>query len=270
MPLFDIIILAIIQGLTEFLPVSSSGHLVLTHEFLGNNISDLCWEQNRMIDVAVHVGTLFSVLLYFRSDIITIVRGIIAQSPEGLKLLQFLIIASIPVVLAGLGLHLLKPDWLCLIQIMAWTTLIFGIVLWVADHFSKADKDLSGMTYKDAVIVGCAQMLALIPGTSRSGITMTAARFLGFTRVEAAHFSLLLSIVAIGGAGFLSTLDLIETQNFDLGLDVLLAAFLAFISGWAAIAVMMRWLQHSTFTPFAIYRIVLGLVLLGLIYTGIL
>ena len=118
-------------------------------------------------------------------------------------------------------------------------------------------------------MIGCAQMLALVPGTSRSGITMTAARALGYSRTEAAHFSLLLAIVAIAGAGFLGVMDIMEADNMTLGLDALIAALLSFLSGWAAIALMMGWLQKSTFTPFAVYRIILGIGLLIAIYSGI-
>jgi len=269
MPLYHIIILAIIQGITEFLPVSSSGHLVLTHTILGDGKTDLCWETNRLIDVAVHVGTLLSVLLYFRKDIATMLCGILKPQSEGFKLGFYLAIASVPVIIAGFGLQMIKPSFLCLVEVMAWMTLIFGIVLYFADKVDDG-KEIKDMNLKNAAIIGLSQMLALIPGVSRSGITMTSARFLGFSRVEAARFSLLLSIVAISGAGFLTSLDLIETGNVNLGIDVLTAVILSFIAGYIAISLMMKWLSKATFMPFVVYRIVLGIVLLGLIYGGIL
>jgi len=268
MPLYHIIILALIQGITEFLPVSSSGHLVLFHHILEGSVANLCWEDNRLIDVAVHVGTLFSVLVYFRQDLLSMAQGALCKNAEGSKLLKHIIIASIPVILAGLVLNILKPDFLCLLEIVAWTTLIFGIVLWVADKYFPDTKKLSDLNTKDAFLIGLAQMLALIPGTSRSGITMTAARFLGFSRVEAAHFSLLLAIVAISGAGFLSVIDLVHADNLELGFDFIIAAVLAFISGWIAISLMMKWLAKASFLPFVLYRIVLGGILLFLIYSG--
>jgi len=264
---YHIVLLAIIQGLTEFLPVSSSGHLVLTHYLLGEGKADLCWETNRLIDVAVHVGTLLSVLLYFRKDIAMMFCGILKPQTDGFKLGLFVILASLPVISAGLILQMLQPSFLCLIEVMAWTTLIFGSLLYFADKF-QTDKKLESMSWKGALFVGLSQMLALIPGVSRSGITMTAARFLGYSRIDAARFSLLLSIIAISGAGFLTSLDLIETSTINLGFDVLLAVFLSFIAGYIAIHLMMRWLSKSTFMPFVIYRVTLGILLLTLIYSG--
>jgi len=156
-----------------------------------------------------------------------------------------------------------------MIEIMAWMTVIFGFVLWFADKFDSSKK-LEEMNFMQALIVGASQALALIPGVSRSGITMTSARFLGFSRVESARFSLLLSIVAISGAGFLTSLDLLETGDLKIGIDVMIGVGLSFISGLIAISLMMKWLSKATFTPFAIYRVILGVVLLALIYGGML
>lgn len=267
MSLYHILILALVQGVSEFLPISSSGHLVLTHNLLGHGTADLCWETNRLMDVAVHVGTLFSVLIYFRDDIFSMLGGITKPKSEGFGLIRLLVIASTPVIIAGFIIHKLEPSFICMIEIMAWMTLIFGIILWFADKFENT-KTLNQMTNFQSFLIGLSQALALVPGVSRSGITMTSARFLGFSRVEAARFSLLLSIVAIGGAGFLASLDLIEAGTLEIGFDVLLAVGLSFISGFIAISLMMKWLAHATFLPFAIYRIILGIVLLGMIYSG--
>lgn len=267
MPLYHILILALVQGISEFLPISSSGHLVLTHALLGNENTNLCWETNRLIDVAVHVGTLLSVLLYFRNDLFTMLGGLTDKTSSGFLLLRNIVIASVPVVIAGYIIHKIEPSFMCLVEIMAWMTLVFGIVLLIADKFN-ADKKLRHMNAIEAALIGLSQALALVPGVSRSGITMTSARFLGFSRVEAARFSLLLSIVAISGAGILSGGKLLDTPNLALGTDVLLAVFLSFISGWVAITLMMKWLSNATFLPFAIYRIILGIILLGMIYTG--
>lgn len=265
MPLYHIVILALIQGLTEFLPVSSSGHLVLTHNLLGDGQNDLCWETNRMMDVAVHVGTLFSVLIYFRNDLLKMACGVTKKNQEGANLLKHIFIASLPVVIIGYIINQYQFSFLCLLQVMAWMTLMFGIVLYIADKFNS-DKTLNDMTNKDAFWVGLSQTLALIPGVSRSGITITTARFLGFNRVEAARFSLLLSIVAISGAGTLGGLDLIKTSNLDLGLNILTAVILSFLSGLIAIHFMMKWLSKATFKLFAVYRMILGVGLLILIY----
>jgi len=189
MLLYHIIILAIIQGLTEFLPVSSSGHLVLTHHLLGGGNTDLCWEHNRMMDVAVHVGTLFSVLIYFHKDILMMISGVFRPQSEGFGLSKNMIIASIPVVIAGFTIQQFQFSFLCLLETMAWMTLIFGIVLWWADKY-QTGREVHNMGTKHAIIIGLSQILALIPGVSRSGITMTSARFLGYSRVAAAKFSL--------------------------------------------------------------------------------
>ena len=265
-----IIILALVQGITEFLPISSSGHLILVHTVFGEAQS---WEYTKILDVAVHVGTLFAVLLYFRKDVAIMIKGIVPffrldfkNSAAALNL--HILIASVPIIIAGFLLHLWQPSWLLLTEIVAWTTLIFGIVLWIADTKTDTHKTNDELTAKDALLIGCAQILALIPGTSRSGITMTMSRFLGYNRTESARFSLLLSIIAITGAGALGALDVIKSDNASLGLDVLIAMILSFVSGWISIALMMKWLQKMTFTPFAIYRIILGAGLLIILYGG--
>lgn len=283
MVLFHIVILALIQGITEFLPISSSGHLVLAHAFMDGAAVDEAarWAEDLTMDVAVHVGTLFAVLLYFYRDIWSMVRGLIGllcinkaateqggADQEGAQLCLYVVLASLPVIVAGFALHAWAPAFVRSVEIMAWATLIFGIVLWAADHFSPADKMLVTLNWKSALLIGLAQVLALIPGTSRSGITMTAGRALGFSRRESARFSLLLAVVAISGAGTLSGIDLWQSGDLALGKEAALAAGLSFVTALGAIALMMKWLEKSSFTPFALYRIILGLILLGLIYSG--
>ena len=273
MVLHHIIIIALVQGITEFLPVSSSGHLVLSHALLDGNIHDIRWHKDDVtLDVAVHLGTLLSVLLYFHRDLTSMIIAFLKPSSDitddqNVKNLPGQILcASLPVILAGFLLHYLSPDWIRSVTLVAWTTLIFGAVLWIADHYFPQHQTLSDMSYKNAFFIGCAQALALIPGTSRSGITMTAARFCGFSRTESARFSLLLAIVAIGGAGTLSAIDLIKSGDATLSLNVCIGFIFAFISGLVAIHLMMKWLEKYSFMPFVIYRLVLGLILLGFIY----
>ncbi len=268
MPLYHIIILAVVQGLTEFLPVSSSGHLVLTHHLMDEGSTDLCWEKNRLMDVAVHVGTLLSVLLYFRKDIFMMLFGLTRTDSDGFTMARNIIIASLPVIIVGFIIQQFEFSFLCMLEVMAWMTLIFGVVLMIADRFDST-LTIEKMSIKNALIIGLSQMLALIPGVSRSGITMTSARFLGYSRVEAARFSLLLSIVAISGAGALSGLDLFQEGNLVLSGDIGLAVFFSFLAGWISIILMMKWLSKASFKPFAIYRIILGVVLLGLLYGGV-
>lgn len=270
MPLIHIIILALIQGITEFLPISSSGHLVLAHAaFDGNSAQQ--WNSHILMDVAVHVGTLLSVLIYFRKDVATMLCGLISLLKGNLKhtgnlLTLKIIVGSIPVIIAGFILNMIEPSWLLATQIVAWTTLIFGIILWIADRLKPNEKTLNELGFKDAFMIGLSQCLALIPGTSRSGITMTTARFLGYNRTEAAHYSLLLGIIAISGAGTLSGIELIGNPDVTITQDILIAAALSFIAGYIAICLMMKWLSRASFTPFAIYRIILGLGLLAVIY----
>ncbi|MEZ5918452.1 MAG: undecaprenyl-diphosphate phosphatase [Alphaproteobacteria bacterium] len=263
--------LALVQGLTEFLPVSSSGHLVLVHAAFGGGRD---WESHMLLDVAVHVGTLCSVLLYFRADVLAMLAGVRdwlagRYDSKGARLNIHVLVSSIPVMVAGYILHALEPPWLLSVWIVAWTTLLFGIVLWIADLKGPVKKQQDDMGMRDALIIGCAQALALVPGTSRSGITMTAARFLGYSRTEAARYSLLLAIVAISGAGLLGGLDLVKQGDVKVTTDVLMTAFLSFVAGWVSISLMMKWLAHATFTIFAIYRVILGVGLLILLYTGI-
>lgn len=272
MILYHIILLAVIQGITEFIPVSSSGHLGLFH-----CLTDQCdhWDQNNLImDIAVHVGTLLAVLLYFWRDVISMLSGMKdtstgkAKSSDA-KLFQYVIISSVPVIIAGLALNLFEPDWLKTLYVIAWTTVIFGVVLWFADTKSPSTKEMKEMTYKDAIIVGLAQTLALVPGTSRSGITMTASRFLGYSRTESARYSMLLAMVAISGAGALISLSLLNSGDVQLGLNALVGVVVSFISSIFAITIMMKFLERSTFTIFAIYRVILGSTLLALLYSGV-
>ena len=271
MILYHIILLAVIQGLTEFLPVSSSGHLGLFHCAI-----DQCdrWDaENMVMDIAVHVGTLLSVLLYFWRDVLRMLCGVKditlgERNSDNSKLTLYVLISSVPVIMAGLILHLYEPDWLKTLHVIAWATIIFGVVLWWADRQEVATRSVKDLTFKDAIIIGAAQILALIPWTSRSGITMSAARFLGFSRKEAAHYSMLLAMVAISGAGALMGLSLLKNGDMSIGLDALIAAIFSFVAGLLAITLMMKFLEKSTFKVFAIYRVILGVALLGLLYSG--
>ena len=264
MALYHILILAIVQGITEFLPISSSGHLILTSQVLG-------WtDQGLIIDIAVHVGTLFAVLLYFWRDIWLMLAGLVllvtGRSSRGAQLALYIIVGTIPVILIGyLGKDLIGTA-LRSAEVIAWATLGFGILLWVADKFGMTLRTIEHLSWGGVLFIGLAQVLALIPGTSRSGITITAARLLGMERREAARFSMLLSIPTIIGAGVLSGYDLFKAGDIALGLDALIAAALAFLTAILAIWTLMQWLRRSSFTPFVIYRILLATGLLYWVY----
>jgi len=262
--LLQLVVLALVQGITEFLPISSSAHLVLVPYLTG-------WpDQGLIIDVAVHVGTLLAVLVYFGRDIARMLAGAGAllrgKMKPGGRLALIVVVATIPAVIAGFVLHEMVPGGIRNVEVIAWTTIGFGILLWIADRFSMTVRKAEDVGWAGAIFVGLAQALALIPGTSRSGITMTAARFLGLERTEAARLSLLLSIPTIAGAGLLAGLDLAEAGDATLTGDAVAAAALAFVSALVAIWAMMRWLGRSGFGPFVVYRLALGAVLLFLLY----
>ena len=264
MSTLHLVVLALVQGITEFLPISSSGHLILVPNVFG-------WQdQGLLIDVAVHVGTLGAVMLYFWRDVGTMLFGlgrlVTGRWDPGAKLAVMVVIGTLPVVVAGFTLNSYLPQGLRSIEVIGWATLGFGILLYAADRFGGVTRHLENLHVPDAVIIGFSQILALIPGTSRSGITMTAARMLGFDRSEAARFSLLLSIPTILGAGLLKGLELHQTGNAQLTSDALTAAGLALLSAMVAIWAMMAWLRRATFTPFVVYRIVLGILLLAFAY----
>jgi len=263
MPLYLIILVAAVQGLTEFLPVSSSGHLALIPA-----VTDQPY-QGRAIDVAAHVGTLGAVLLYLRGDLL---RMLFSLRPGGdmaqRRLIAMLAVATVPVVVAGYIVNSLDPAWLMSLTTLALANLVFAALLWHADRTGAAARQIGQMQLGGAVAIGLAQCLALIPGASRSGITMTAARYLGFERLAAARFSLLLSIPAIAGAGLLKGADLVSDGNIALGIDAALVCLLSFGFALVAISWMMRWLARADFRIFVWYRVGLGAVLLGAIAAG--
>ncbi|WP_262694177.1 undecaprenyl-diphosphate phosphatase [Kordiimonas aquimaris] len=267
--------LALVQGITEFLPISSSGHLILVPVLTG-------WpDQGLLMDVAVHVGTLAAVLLYFWRDtrgIALAAFGSVGIAParraiEGTNyttMFWCLVIATIPMVIVG-GLMVATDanDALRTPEVIASTSIIFGILLYWADKRGATTKTLDSLAIKPALIMGFAQILALIPGTSRSGVTMTAARALGFSRTEAARFSMLMSIPAILASGTAVTIKAIEEANTALAGDAAIGALLSFVSALLAIHFLMRWLTRANMTVFVVYRVVLGVALFGLIGAGI-
>ena len=259
MPFFMIILVSLVQGITEFLPVSSSGHLVLLPI-----LTDQPY-QGRTIDVAAHVGTLFAVMVFLRFEIIRIVTGLVSfgrHNESDAQLGLTLIAATIPVIAAGHYVNYADWPWLTMIETLAWSNLIFAVLLWGADHFGVTIKNMGAMRFSSALFIGLAQICALVPGASRSGVTMTAARILGFDRIAAARFSLLLSLPTIAGAGLLKTLDLVKSGDATLGADVLIVAVLSAGFAWLAIRWMMRWLARAGFGIFVYYRLALGGLLL--------
>jgi len=272
MPLLQIVVVSIVQGLTEFLPISSSGHLILAWQVLEHGTgSPVPPEAQQLImDVAVHVGTLGAVMAYLWRECWLILRGlgtaVRGRSSPGLKLFWLLVLATIPVVIAGLLLDRYVGTALRSVEVIAWAFIGFGVLLYVVDKTSLTVKTMQHIGVGSALFVGAAQVLALIPGTSRAGITMTAARMLGYERSDAARFSMLLSIPTIIAAGSLAGYKVYKAGNMQLGFDALAGAVLSFFVALVAIVAMMKWLRRATFTPFVIYRVIFGLFLLAVVY----
>ncbi|PHS37938.1 MAG: undecaprenyl-diphosphate phosphatase [Robiginitomaculum sp.] len=267
------ILLALLQGLTEFLPVSSSAHLILPAKVFG-------WpDQGPLIDLMAHLGSLGAVLLYYRLDVGRIIGGSCdlvsfkpeRQSSQRAKLALYIAIATPPALIVGFAMS--ATDWAEAVRspkIIAYAMIGFGIILWLADIWGKRTKTIEMMNWQAAALIGLAQMLAFIPGTSRSGITMTAARALGFTRSESARFSMLMAIPIILAGGGLAVFKLLKGgEDITASLqDGLVVASLSFVAAYFAIYVFMKLIERISFLPFMIYRIVLGFGLLWWLSRG--
>lgn len=260
----EAVILALVQGLTEFLPISSSAHLILPSQVLG-------WsDQGLAFDVAVHVGTLLAIVLYFRSEVFDLSKAWVKsvtgrEQTEYGRLAWLIVLSTLPAGVAGVLFNDFISTNLRSTAVIASTTILFGLVLFLADRRGARRLTINDMDVKSAVVIGLSQAMSLVPGTSRSGITMTAALLLGFTRDAAARYSFLLSIPLITVAGLLKTKELIETGSENDWFLVLLGTGVAFISAYACIHWFLVLLEKIGFTPFVIYRLLLGAVLLALI-----
>ena len=267
MSLLQIIVLALVQGITEFLPISSSGHLILVPVLTG-------WDdQGLLIDVSVHLGTLLAVLVYFKDDTKGLTMGALSHvgvkgaSAHYVTLFRLLVLATIPVVIAGGAFVVFDVNgYLRSAEVIGVTSIVFGLLLWWVDKKASLDRGLEGLTMGDAIKMGLAQVLSLIPGTSRAGITMTMARQLGYKRTEAAHFSMLMAIPTIIAAGAISILKLVKDGTNGQIMDALLTGGLAFLSALVAIHFLMNWLKRANMTIFVVYRVALGAGLLGWVY----
>ena len=263
MTLIQIIVLALVQGLTEFLPVSSSAHLILGSRVFG-------WpDQGLVFDVATHLGTLLAALVYFRNDIWQMLRPWLGRSNTDTKAKNLgitLVVASIPAIVAGCLLAGWVESHLRDVRVIAYCTIGFGLLLWWAGSRFARKLNMDSMNLKSGLLIGLAQMLALIPGTSRSGITITMGRMLGFDADTAARFSFLLSIPIIAAAGGYGVLRMFmhDTQIdwSQFGLAVVLSA----LAGWLCISAFLALLKRVGLLPFVIYRLLLGAFLLWLVY----
>ena len=263
------LLLALLQGITEFLPISSSAHLILPAKIFH-------WpDQGPLIDLMAHLGSLGAVVLYYRADVKRMIFGgfdLLSFKPERqaskrAQLALFILIATPPALIVGFGMNLLNlEEAVRSPRIIAWAMIVFGIVLWLADVWGKQEKTINTMNWKAALVIGLSQVIAFIPGTSRSGITMTAARGLGFTRSESARFSMLMSIPIILAGGSFALLKLITKGNTGAGAasltDGLIVAGLSLVTAYFAITIFMKLIDRVSFFPFMIYRLALGGALL--------
>ncbi|HXG78819.1 MAG TPA: undecaprenyl-diphosphate phosphatase [Methyloceanibacter sp.] len=264
MTIEQIIVLAFVQGVTEFLPISSSGHLIIVPQVMH-------WkDQGLVVDVLTHLGTLLAILIYFWRDVWRLVVGALellkGKVTDDGKLAVYIVLATIPAI--AFGVFLKKFGYTDLernVAVVAWNTIFYGILMLIGDMVGGQERSIKNMTLTSALIIGVAQALALIPGTSRSGVTITAGRFLGFNRPDCARFSFLLGIPATAGAIVFTVGDAIASGE-PITMDAVLCAALTFVAGILAIAFLMGLLRRISLLPFVLYRMVLGGFLLVMLY----
>ena len=248
----EILILSAVQGISEFLPISSSAHLILISNFYDLKTSSL------LIDISLHLGSLFAIIFYFRKDLFNL--------KENQKLLKLIIIGSIPLIIFGYILHTTDLIYfLRNIKVIAWATLVFGIFLFFSDQ-RKIDKNIStNLNIKIIIFIGLFQILALVPGVSRAGITLTAARFLKFNRVDSSKISFLLSIPALAGASFFGLKDVFN-QSIEINYLVIISVILSFIFSYLTVRFFLFYINQFSLNIFVIYRIIVSLILFLIIY----
>ena len=248
----EILILSAIQGISEFLPISSSAHLIIVSSLYNLKASSL------LIDISLHLGSLLAIIFFFRKDLFDI--------KSNQKLLRLIIIGSIPLIIFGYILHSTELIHLLRnIKVIAWTTLIFGIFLYFSDQKKNYKNISSNLNIKSIIFIGMFQILALIPGVSRTGITITAARLLSFNRVDSGKISFLLSIPALAGASFLGLKD-IPNESIEINLLVIIAIILSFLFSYLTVKFFLRYLNRFSLNIFVIYRITIALILFSIIY----
>ena len=256
--MIEIFILSLIQGITEFLPISSSAHLIIIPEFFLNI------DSSREFDVSLHFGSLLAVIYYLKKDLIKIILDTIflKKDNEGFIILKNLIISTIPVIIVGFLVHINNFDIIRSLEVIGWTTLIFGILLGIADRNLKVIKYFKSLNLKDALVIGIAQTLAIIPGTSRSGIVITAGLYMGFSRFDASKYSLLLSIPVIIAATTLESINLFIEKGFFFNNEMIMGIILSFCFALITITLFMKWINKASLKIFVAYRIMLGILIL--------
>ena len=248
----EILILSAVQGISEFLPISSSAHLIIVSNLYDLKTSSL------LIDISLHLGSLLAIIFFFKKDLF--------ELKTNRKLLSLIIIGSLPLIICGYILHSTELIYILRnIEIIAWTTLLFGIILYLADQ-KKIDQNIStNLNIKSIIFIGLFQILALVPGVSRAGITMTAARFLKFNRVDSGKISFLLSIPALAGASFLGLKD-IQDESLEINILIIIAIVLSFLFSYITVKFFLNYLNRFSLNIFVIYRLIISLILLSVIY----
>tara|TARA_Y100001970_G_scaffold282884_1_gene396811 strand:+ start:967 stop:1734 length:768 start_codon:yes stop_codon:yes gene_type:complete len=248
----EILILSAIQGISEFLPISSSAHLIIISKIYDFKTSSL------LIDISLHLGSLFAIIIYYKKDLFNL--------QHNKKLLSLILIGSIPLVIFGYMLH--STDLIHLlrnIKVIAWTTLFFGIILFFADQ-KKTNQNISNnLNIRNILFIGFFQILALIPGVSRAGITLTAARFLNFNRIDSSKIAFLLSIPALAGASVLGLKDALQ-QSIQINYLLFIAIILSFLFSYVTVKYFLKYVAKFSLSIFVIYRLIIGLILLSIIY----
>tara|TARA_Y100000590_G_scaffold327383_1_gene371689 strand:- start:3757 stop:4524 length:768 start_codon:yes stop_codon:yes gene_type:complete len=248
----EILILSAIQGISEFLPISSSAHLIIISKIYDFKTSSL------LIDISLHLGSLFAIIIYYKKDLFNL--------QHNKKLLSLILIGSIPLVIFGYMLH--STDLIHLlrnIKVIAWTTLFFGIILFFADQ-KKTNQNISNnLNIRNILFIGFFQILALIPGVSRAGITLTAARFLNFNRIDSSKIAFLLSIPALAGASILGLKDALQ-QSIQINYLLFIAIILSFLFSYVTVKYFLKYVAKFSLSIFVIYRLIIGLILLSIIY----
>tara|TARA_A100001234_G_scaffold95718_1_gene84361 strand:+ start:24 stop:791 length:768 start_codon:yes stop_codon:yes gene_type:complete len=248
----EIFILSVIQGISEFLPISSSAHLIIVSSLYDLKASSL------LIDISLHLGSLFAIIFFFRKDLFDL--------KHNQKLLKLIIIGSIPLIIFGYILYSTELIYLLRnIKVIAWTTLLFGIILYFADQ-RKIDRNISSnLNIKSIIFIGFLQVFALIPGVSRAGITMTAARFLNFNRVDSGKISFLLSIPALAGASFLGLKNLSD-ESLEINTLIIISIVLSFLFSYITVKFFLNYINKFSLNIFVIYRLIVAFILLIMIY----
>jgi len=248
----EILILSAVQGISEFLPISSSAHLILISSFYDFSSSSL------FIDIGLHLGSLFAIIYYFKRDLLNL--------RNNQKLLVLILVGSIPLIIFGYIIYSTEfVNLLRNIEIIAWTTLFFGLVLFLSDKRDISQNISTNLNIKTILFIGLFQILALVPGVSRAGITLTAARFLKFNRVDSSKIAFLLSIPALAGASFLGLKDAIQ-QPVEFNYLLLIAISFSFIFSFVTVKYFIKYVSNFSLTVFVIYRMLVGLILLSVIY----